>query len=74
MVAFREDKLRRRRDLPCGMCDHLFETTSRYNHEREVLTFVLFCPVCETETVVETFRYAPAFRRLGVLTRGGPDQ
>jgi hypothetical protein len=64
MVAFREDKRRRGRDLLCGMCDHLFETTSRYDHERKVLIFLLFCPACETETVVETLRYSPAFRRL----------
>jgi hypothetical protein len=57
--------------FPCGMCNHLFETTSRYDHERRVLTFLLFCPACETETVVETLRYEPAFRRLGVLTDGG---
>lgn len=61
MVAFREDNLPRERDLPCGMCDHLFDTTSRYDRKRRLLTFVLFCPTCETETVVETLRYAPAF-------------
>jgi hypothetical protein len=68
MVAFREDTLRRGRDLPCGMCDHLFETTSRYDHEREVLTFLLFCPACETETVVDTLRYAPAFRQRDAVS------
>ncbi|HEX5923334.1 MAG TPA: hypothetical protein VFY45_05850 [Baekduia sp.] len=45
------------------MCDHLFDTTTRYDRERRRLTFVLFCPTCETETVVETLRYAPAFKR-----------
>ena len=68
MVAFREDKRRRARDLPCVMCNHLFDTTSRYDRERRRLTFVLFCPACETETVVETLRYAPAFRQHDVLS------
>jgi hypothetical protein len=45
------------------MCDHLFDTTSRYDRKRGLLTFVLFCPACETETVIETLRYAPAFKR-----------
>jgi hypothetical protein len=68
MVAFREDSPRRERDLPCGMCNHLFDTTSRYDREHRLLTFVLFCPSCETETVVETLRYAPAFRRRDALS------
>jgi hypothetical protein len=54
------------------MCDHLFDTTSRYDRERRRLTFVLFCPTCETETVVETLRYAPAFKRHdGLSDHGG---
>ena len=45
------------------MCDHLFDTTSRYDAERKLLTFILFCPACGTEQkVVETMRYEPAFR------------
>jgi hypothetical protein len=50
------------------MCDHLFDTTSRYDRKRKVLTFLLFCPACETETVVESLRYAPAFKRRGALS------
>jgi hypothetical protein len=50
------------------MCDHLFDTTSRYDRKRKLLTFLLFCPACETETVVETLRYAPAFRRRDGLS------
>jgi hypothetical protein len=53
------------------MCDHLFDTTSRYDRKRKVLTFLLFCPACETETVVETLRYAPAFRRRDALSERG---
>jgi hypothetical protein len=50
------------------MCDHLFDTTSRYDRQRRLLMFVLFCPTCETETVVETLRYAPAFRQRDALS------
>ena len=52
------------------MCDHLFDTTSRYDRRHRLLTFVLFCPTCETETVVETLLYAPAFRQRDVLSDG----
>jgi hypothetical protein len=45
------------------MCVHLHETTSRYDAAGKVLTFVRFCPVCATETVVETLPYEPDFRR-----------
>jgi hypothetical protein len=64
MVAFREDKRRPGRESWRGMCDHLFETTSRYDRRRKVLTFLLRCATCETETLVESLRYEPAFRRL----------
>jgi hypothetical protein len=66
-VVFPADNLRGERDPLCAMCDHLFDTTSRYDRQRKLLTFVLFCPACETETVVETLRYAPAFRRHDAL-------
>jgi hypothetical protein len=44
------------------MCDHLCETTSSYDHERRLLTFVLLCPVCGTEKLVERLSYEPRFR------------
>ncbi len=47
------------------MCDGLFETTSRYDHERRLLTFVLLCPVCGTEKLVERLSYEPRFRPGG---------
>jgi hypothetical protein len=55
-----------------AMCDHLFDTTSRYDSARKVLTFLLFCPTCGTgtEKVVETLPYEPAFRRDGMRDRG----
>ena len=56
------------------MCDHLFDTTSRYDHERRLLTFLLLCPVCGTEQLVERLSYEPRFRpgRAAVgVTPGG---
>jgi hypothetical protein len=42
-------------------CNHLHDTTSRYNRGEKLLTFLLVCPVCGTEQVVETLRYEPRF-------------
>ena len=44
------------------MCDHLFDTTSSYDSERKLLTFLLLCPVCETSSIVERLPYEPRFR------------
>jgi hypothetical protein len=44
------------------MCDHLCETTSRYDRERRLLTFLLVCPECGTEKLVEQLSYEPRFR------------
>jgi hypothetical protein len=41
------------------MCDHLHDSTSRYDATQKVLTFFLVCRVCGTETVVETVEYEP---------------
>jgi hypothetical protein len=43
------------------MCDHLYESTSRYDAARKLLTFLLVCPVCEIEEIVQTMEYAPRF-------------
>jgi hypothetical protein len=50
------------------MCDHLFDTTTRYDSDRKRLTFLLFCPVCRTESVVQTVAYEPEFRPLRAAT------
>ena len=50
------------------MCDHLYDTTSRYDTPTKVLTFLLFCPVCGIEKVVETVEYEPNF--VARVTRG----
>jgi hypothetical protein len=43
------------------MCDHLYETTSRYDSDRKLLSLLLVCPVCEIEEIVHTIEYAPTF-------------
>jgi hypothetical protein len=46
---------------PTDDCEHLCDTTSRYDHARKELTFLLVCPVCQTEKVLETMAYEPSF-------------
>jgi hypothetical protein len=41
------------------MCEHLHDTTSRYDAARKLLTFLLVCRICGTEKVVETLEYEP---------------
>jgi hypothetical protein len=43
------------------MCDHLYETTSHYDADRKLLSFLLVCPACEIEEIVQTIEYAPKF-------------
>jgi hypothetical protein len=47
--------------LRAPSCDHLCETTTRYDPALRLLTFLLICPVCATGKVVETQRYEPRF-------------
>jgi hypothetical protein len=42
-------------------CDHVQDSTTRYGHDQKLLTFVLVCPVCRTEKVIETQHYEPRF-------------
>jgi hypothetical protein len=58
------------------MCDHLHDSTSRYDAAAKVLTFLLVCRTCGIQRVVETLEYEPkpvwtspgtARRQLGVL-------
>jgi hypothetical protein len=53
-----------------AMCDHLFDSTSRYDNERKLLTLLLVCPVCRTERVVATLPYEPSFKRFEAATMG----
>jgi hypothetical protein len=67
MAACPNDWARRKRDGSTVMCDHLFDTTTRYDHLCKRLTFLVFCPVCRTETVVETLDYEPDFKPMRAL-------
>jgi hypothetical protein len=52
---------RRPRATPAESCDHLHDSTSRYDHKRKQLTFLLVCPECRTEKVVDSIHYEPHF-------------
>ena len=41
------------------MCDHLHDSTSRYDAAAKVLMFLLVCRTCGTEKVVEAVDYEP---------------
>ena len=49
------------------MCDHLHEQTSRYDHDAKLLSFLLVCPTCRTERVVETLEYQPRYKPVVLL-------
>jgi hypothetical protein len=51
---------------PCG---HLHETTTRYDHERKLLTFLAVCRICGTERVIETQHYEPCHERAQPMRR-----
>jgi hypothetical protein len=42
-------------------CDHLHESTSRYDETHKQLHFLLVCPVCKTERLVDTLDYEPRY-------------
>jgi hypothetical protein len=50
-------------------CEHLHETTTRYDHERGLLTFLVACRTCGTEKVVETQRYEPHYEPAQSMRR-----
>jgi hypothetical protein len=47
--------------LPATSCGHVHDSTTRYDHDEKVLTFLLVCPICGTEKVMETQHYEPRF-------------
>ncbi|HEX6459217.1 MAG TPA: hypothetical protein VF032_09910 [Thermoleophilaceae bacterium] len=51
------------------MCEHLHDTTSRYDAAEKLLTFLRFCRTCGIEEVVETVDYEPrpVFTQQGAL-------
>ena len=42
-------------------CEHLCETTSRYDRAQKELSFLLVCAVCGTEELIDTIGYEPRF-------------
>jgi len=48
--------------LPATPCDHLHDTTTRYDHTQKLLTFLLVCHVCGTEKIVDAQHYEPRFQ------------
>ncbi len=55
--------------VPDATCDHLHDTTSRYDRAAKQLTFLLVCRACETERIVETMAYEPRFEPLAEHAR-----
>jgi hypothetical protein len=43
-------------------CDHVHESTTRYDQGQKLLTFLLVCPVCRSERVVDIHPYEPRFQ------------
>jgi hypothetical protein len=63
---------RRRQPAPPQDCGHMHDTTTRYDHEQKLLSFLLFCPSCRTERVLETQRYEPRYApHAGAEPAGG---
>jgi hypothetical protein len=52
---------RRLRPASAHECGHLHDTTTRYDHEQRLLHFLLICPTCGTEKLIETQPYEPRF-------------
>jgi hypothetical protein len=42
-------------------CNHMHDSTTRYDHDQKLLSFLLVCPICGIERVVETMKYEPRF-------------
>lgn len=53
-----------RRQDRTAECDHLYETTSRYDRDAKRLDFFLFCPVCRTGRLIESLDYEPRFEPM----------
>jgi hypothetical protein len=58
----RSPQARRLEPLRSVSCEHLLESTTRYDQDQKLLTFLLVCPVCSSEKVVDTQRYEPRFQ------------
>jgi hypothetical protein len=62
----------RNRSRPAQACGHIHDTTSRYDHASKRLTFLLVCPVCDTEQVIEALDYEPHFEPVGATVHELP--
>jgi hypothetical protein len=40
-------------------CHHICDTTTRYDRTHKRLSFLLVCPECHSEQVLETIDYEP---------------
>jgi hypothetical protein len=49
------------RQRPARPCDHLHDTTTRYDPVEKQLSFLVVCAACGTERLVETQHYEPRF-------------
>ena len=65
-VSSRSSRLRAaaRRVVPLRPepCDHVHDTTTRYDHDSKQLSFLQTCHACSTQKVVETIPYDPSFK------------
>ena len=48
------------------MCEHLCDTTSRYDRGQKELSFLLVCALCGTEELVEAIQYEPRFAEYAI--------
>jgi hypothetical protein len=46
-------------------CDHLHDTTTRYDRAAKRLDFLLVCAVCKTEKLIHSVEYEPRFEPTG---------
>jgi hypothetical protein len=57
-------------------CDHLHDTTTRYDRAAKRLDFLLVCAACKTERLIQSLEYEPRFEPAGatvhVLRPGDP--
>ena len=55
---------RRAGSLPLGgrSCHHFHESTSRYDRDQKLLSFLLVCRICGTEKLVHRQPYEPRFK------------
>jgi hypothetical protein len=60
-----------RAEDPPAPCDHLHDTTSRYDHSKKLLSFLLVCPVCKTEKLIHSLHYEPRFEPNGAPEPAG---